>query len=68
MLFITVSVCGGLTLDGCQVTVKASPALPSSARHRREKNAMKGLWVKIRAGRDHSPITPMSKRDSPLGN
>lgn len=36
MLFITVF-CGSLTLDGSQVTVKASPALPSSTRHRKEK-------------------------------
>lgn len=37
MLFVTVSVCGGLTLDGCQVSAEVSPSLLSSSRHRREK-------------------------------
>jgi len=33
---------------------------PSSSGQGR-KNMMKGFWVKIRTGRDHSPITIMGK-------
>lgn len=43
MLFVTVSVYGGLTLDGCQVSAKVSPSILSSARHRREKNTIEAF-------------------------
>jgi len=39
---------------------------PSSAGQLRE-NTTKGLWGKIRTGRDHSPITIMGKTDSVWG-
>jgi len=29
---------------------------------------MKGSWIEIRAGRDHSPVTVMGKTDSTWGN
>ena len=58
--------CGGLTLAGCQVHTKATLSLPASAEQGRE-NIMKGLWVKIRTGRDHLPITIMGKTDSAWG-
>ena len=45
--------CGGVTLAGHQAPTKAALSLPSSAGKRRE-NIMKGSWVEIRTGRDHS--------------
>ena len=41
---IAPSLCGGLTLAGCQVPTKATLSLPSSAGQGRE-NIMKGSWV-----------------------
>jgi len=40
---------------------------PSSTEQGR-KNTMKGLWVKMRTGRDYSTITIMGKRDLTWGN
>lgn len=48
--------CDGLTLAHHQVTTNATLSLLSSAGHRRE-NIRKGLRVKMRTQRDHSPIT-----------
>jgi len=69
---LAVGGCGGLTLAGHQVLTK--PALstlylskPSSTGQRRE-NTTKGSWVKIRRGRDHSPITIMGKTHLTWGN
>ena len=59
--------CGVLTLAGCQVPTKASPSLLSAAGQGRE-NVTKGLWVKIRLGRDHSPVTVAGKTDMTGGN
>jgi len=49
------------------VPTKAALSLPSSTGQAR-RNIMKGSWVEIRAGRDHSPITIMGKTDSAFGN
>ena len=54
--------CGGLTLAGYQVPTKAALSLPSSAGQGRE-NIMKGSWVEIRTGGDHSAITVTGKTD-----
>jgi len=48
-------------LAGLQVPTEAALSLPSSAGQGREK-MMKGSWVKIRTGRDHSPITIGAKQ------
>jgi len=56
-----------LTPAGGQVPTKATPSLPSSAAQRRE-NIMKGSWVEIRTGRDHSRITVTGKANSTWGN
>lgn len=58
---------GGLTLAGHQEPSKATLSLPSSPGQERE-NIMKGSWVKIRTGRDHSPVTAMGKTDLAWGN
>jgi len=36
---------------------------PLSSDEKRRENIMKGLWVEIRSGRDHSPITVTGKTD-----
>jgi len=46
---------------------QAALSLPSSAGQGRE-NITKGLWVKIRAGSDHSPVTVMGKPNLNWGN
>ena len=55
------------SLAGGQVPTKAAPSLPSSAGQGRG-NMMKALWVKVKIGSDHSPITVMGKTDSSWGN
>jgi len=62
-----VCACGEMTLFGSQVPTKAALSFPSSAGQGRE-NTMKGSWVKIRTGRDHSPITATGKTDSTQAN
>lgn len=54
--------CGELTLAGCHVLTKATPSLSSSDGQGRQ-NIIKGLWVEIRAGRDHSLTAVMGKTD-----
>jgi len=49
-VIITNNSCGGLTLAGCQVLIKAALSLPSSTGQGRE-NTAKGSWVQIRTGR-----------------
>jgi len=44
------SACGGLTLAGFQVPVKAALSLPYSGGQGRQ-NITKGSWVEIRTGR-----------------
>ena len=56
----------GLTLAGCQVPTNAALSLSSSAGQGGE-NIMKGSWVEIRTGRDHSAITITGKTDSTWG-
>jgi len=50
------------SLDKCQLPTKAVPSLAPPAEKGR-KNMMNGLWVKIRTGRDHSPITITDNTD-----
>jgi len=54
---------GELTLAGCQVSTKVTLSFFLIS-WTGEKNIIKGSWAKIRAGRDHSPITMMDKTDS----
>jgi len=54
--------CHGLTWMHATWPQKLLYHSPSSAEQVR-KNMMKGLWVKIRTGRDHSLITVMGKTD-----
>jgi len=49
------------SLDEHQVPTKAAPSLPPSSMGQGRKNTMKGLWVEIRTGRGHSPITVTDK-------
>jgi len=49
------------------VPTKAALSLSSSSGQERE-NITKGSWVKIRTGRDHSPITVTNKTDSTWGS
>jgi len=58
--------CGGLTLAGCQEAPKPAVSLLLTGQGR--ENIMKGSWVKLRTGRDHSPITVTGKTDSTWGN
>jgi len=55
--------CGGLTLAGCQVPTKAALLFSLLSGQGRE-NIIKGSWVKIRTGRDHSAFTVTGKTDS----
>jgi len=50
------------SLAECQVLTRAA-LLFRLLNWTRERNMMKSLWVKIRTGRDHSPITIMGKTD-----
>jgi len=51
-----------ISLDECQVPTKVVLSLlPSTGQGR--KNMMKGLWIGIRTGRDHSQVTIMGKTD-----
>lgn len=59
--------CGGMTLAGRQVPTEASLSLLCSAGQGREY-VTKGLRVKVRTGRDHSPIAITGKTDSTQGN
>jgi len=65
--YLQIPLCGGLTLAGYQVLIKATLSLPSSVRHGR-KYMTKGLWVEIKTGRDHSPSTFTGKTVSTWGN
>lgn len=55
--------CGGLTLAGQQVPIKAALWLPSSSGGGRE-NTTKGSMVGTNTGRDHTPVTVIGKTDS----
>lgn len=63
---IETSLFGKFTLSGHQVPNKVTLSLPSSTAQRKE-NRMKGSWVEIKTGRDHSPFTVMGKRVSAWG-
>jgi len=41
---------------------------PSPSAGQGSKNMMKGSYVEIKTGRDHSPVTIMDKNDSAWGN
>jgi len=57
---------GAFSLAVHQVPTKAALSLHFSAGQGR-KNMTKGLWVEIRTGRDHSPITITGKTDLTWG-
>jgi len=59
--------CSALTVAGHQVLTKPLYHSPCSAEQGRE-NIMKGWWVKIRTGRDHSPNTVTGKTDLTQGS
>jgi len=59
--------CHGLAWLDARCPPKPLYHSPSSAGQGRE-NMTKGLWVEIRTGRDHSPITVTGKTGSPWGN
>jgi len=40
---------------------------PPSSTGQGKGNIMKGSWVEIRTGRDHSPVTVMDKTDGTSG-
>jgi len=63
----TVAHCGGLTWPEHQVPTKATLSFTSSTGQGR-KAMTKGSSLKIRTGRDHSPITITGKTDSTWGN
>lgn len=54
---------GGLTLAEHQMSTKPVLLLPSLAGQRKKKTT-KNLWVKVRTGKDYSPVTIMDKTDS----
>jgi len=54
--------CGLVRLDA-RCPVKPLCHSPSSTGQGR-KNTIKGSWVEITTGRDHSPVTIMGKTDS----
>lgn len=58
----TITACGGLSLVGLQVPPSCAVTATSSGGWGRK--IMKVSWVKIRTGREHSPVTITGKTDS----
>ena len=58
------------SLAGPQVPTKATPSLPllKWTGEKKYDERLKGSWVEIRTGRDHSPIAVTGKRDWTWGN
>ena len=54
--------CFGLAWIKCQVPTKAAVSLPLLSGQRR-RNTVKGSWIEIGTGRDHSPITVTGRTD-----